>query len=82
MASRRVVSCGLRWGGSLRGEKLEDLAHDALSLVCLEEILGVGGAFENDEGFGLGSFVVLLPNAGETGAVSASIVACDDKKRG
>jgi hypothetical protein len=66
-------------GGSLCGKEAEDFAHDAVGLVCLEEILGVGGAFENDEGFWLGSSVVLLLNAGETWAVTAGVVARDDK---
>jgi hypothetical protein len=68
--------------GSLRGEELEDFTHDAAGLVCFEKILGVGGAFENDQGFGLGSFVVLQLNAREAGAVTACVVARDDKKGG
>lgn len=61
---------------------MEDFTHDAVGLVCLEEILGVGGAFENDQGFGLESFVVLLLKAREAGAVTACVVARDDKKGG
>jgi hypothetical protein len=80
--ARRTGGVRATRSGSLRGEEVEDFTHDAAGLVCLEEILGVGGAFENDQGFGLGSFVVLLLNARKAGAVTTCVVSRDDKKGG
>src|SRR5258708_14601487 len=58
--ARRIPPMRTEW--SLRGEKAEDLPHHPLSLIGLEEKLSVGGAIQNDEFFGFGSFLVLLAN--------------------
>jgi hypothetical protein len=35
----------------LRGKELENLAHDALCLIGLKQVLGVRRTFENDQRF-------------------------------
>jgi hypothetical protein len=64
---------------SLRGEKAEDLAHHALSLIRLEEILSVRRAIKNDQLFGFGSFLVLFANPGETRPIVACIISCHNE---
>ena len=59
--ARRIPPLRTEW--SLRGEKAEDLPHQPLSLIGLEEKLSVGGAIQNNEFFGFGSFLVLLANS-------------------
>lgn len=57
------------------------LVHYPRTLIGLKEILRVGGAFENDELFGLGSLFVLRADSGEAWAVAAGVVAGDDEER-
>ncbi len=48
-------------GGSLRFQKAQDLAHDAVSLIRLKKILRMRRAIQNDEFLGLRCFVELGP---------------------
>ena len=59
---------------------MQDFAHHALSLVCLEEILSVRRTVKNDQHFWFRGFIVLLLNPGETRSIPAGIVTCHDEE--
>ncbi len=49
-----------------RGEESQDLAHQPLALVRIKQILRMRGAFQHDQLFRIGSFIVLRANPGKT----------------
>jgi hypothetical protein len=67
---------------SLRGEEADDLAHHALALIRLEEILCVRRALKNDQLFWVGSFLVLFANSDRYNwvATRGSAPSAADKK--
>ena len=61
-------------------EEMKDFAQEAWALRGVEEKLGVGGAFEDDQFFGLLSLFVVAGDAGQAWAVAAYIVAGEDEE--
>src|SRR5436190_9332944 len=65
----------------MASEKLENLTHEAIRLWTREKKLGVGGAFEDQELFGFGSFTELFAEFGKARDVpGANVVMGNDKK--
>ncbi len=75
-----VPSTKILQAASLRGNKLEDFAHNALCLIGLEQKLSVRRAVKNDQSFWLGRFPILLANSGESRAILVRVMACHDKQ--
>ena len=61
---------------------MEDLPHNAVSLIRLEQKLSVCRAVKNYQAFWLGGFLILLANSGESRAVVIGVVAGHDEEDG
>jgi len=65
---------------SRRGKESQDLAHDALSLIRLEQELCVRGAVDDDQLFRIGRFLVLSANLGKSWTRVVGVVPRDDEQ--
>ncbi len=65
---------------SLGGQKAEDLPHDPLSLIRLEQELGVGGAINYDQLLGTRSLFELRANSRQPRTRRVRIIARDNKQ--
>ena len=60
---------------SLCGKEAENLAHNALALIRLEEVLRMGGAVKDDQLFRFGGFFIIRTNPWQPRSVAAGVVA-------
>src|SRR5260370_17767925 len=65
---------------SRRGEESQNLAHDALSLIRLEQELCVRGAVDDDQLFRIGRLLVLRANLRKSWARVVGVVPRDDEQ--
>src|SRR5437016_6865609 len=65
---------------SLCGKEAENLAHNALALIRLEEVLRMGRAVKDDQLFRFGGFFIIRTNLWEPWSVAAGVIARIMKK--
>jgi len=65
---------------SRRRKESQDLAHHAVSLIRLKEVLRLGRAIEDDQLLGLRRFLILLANPREPRSIRFSVVAGLDEQ--
>ena len=74
------LKVGNGWSVLWLGQEMEDFVQEARALRGVEEELGVGGTFEDDELLRLLGFFVVVGDAGQAGAVSAGVVSGEDEE--
>src|ERR1051326_4199579 len=62
------------------GEESQNLVHDALSLIRLEQELCVRGALDDDQLFWIGRLLVLRANLRKSWARVVGVAPCDDEQ--